>query len=385
MVIIGKSFTSLLNYVEKELYKGYDPYDTLLSPVPFRWLGKWGPILATQFQKINPLNARPLLGIRKEYNPKAMGLFLQAYSLLFKKTGDEQYKKKAVFFFNWLTKNYSEGYSGYCWGYNFPWASPVKYVEAYVPSTVVTGFVCKGVWEYYLSTKDEKAKGIILSASEFIQNDLAQYTDVSGICISYTPVMKDICYNASLLAGEVLAMHYVLTKDENIRQLCIDVVNFVVDKQKESGAWNYSMDLETGIERKQIDFHQGYVLESIYEIKKLLNIHVVQWENAIKKGLSFYYTKQFDKRGRSYWRLPKEYPVDIHNQSQGIITFSKMKIYDPHFELFANTITEWTIQHMQSKRGFFYFRKNKLFVHKISYMRWSQAWMFLALSHLMYN
>jgi len=35
-------------YVEAENFKGYDPYDTLNSPIPFHWLGKWGPVLASK-------------------------------------------------------------------------------------------------------------------------------------------------------------------------------------------------------------------------------------------------------------------------------------------------------------------------------------------------
>ncbi len=61
---------SLLTYVEKENFKGYDPYDTLNGWVPFHWLGKWGPAVATQIQKRNPINIRPLLGIKKTIIPK---------------------------------------------------------------------------------------------------------------------------------------------------------------------------------------------------------------------------------------------------------------------------------------------------------------------------
>jgi len=41
-------------YIECEQFKGYDPYDTLNSPVPFKYFGKLIPVLALQFQKRNP-------------------------------------------------------------------------------------------------------------------------------------------------------------------------------------------------------------------------------------------------------------------------------------------------------------------------------------------
>lgn len=379
---IKEAFISLESYIEKKNYKGYDPYDTLLSWFPFHWFGKWGPVIGIQLQKRNPLNIRPLLGIKKEYNPKAMGLFLQAFSFLYIKTKNEKYKEKARFFYEWLINNYSKGHSGYCWGYNFPWASPVKYMKPFVPSSVVTGFVCKGLWQYYQINQKQEISEIIISASKFIQNDLPLYSDETGICISYTPIMKDACYNASLLAGEVLAMNYLLTGDIKIKQTCIDLVNFVIARQNENGSWNYSMDIKTGYERPQIDFHQGYILESIFEIKTLLGFKSEKWEKAIEKGLNFYYQKQFYPNGQSFWRYPNKYPIDIHNQSQGIITFQKLKDYNDAYEPFSIKIAEWTIDNMYSSKGYFYYRKNKLFMNKIPYMRWNQAWMFLALLHL---
>jgi hypothetical protein len=42
----------LVNYIEKQNFKGYDPYDTLNSWFPFQRLGKWLAVLAIQFQKL---------------------------------------------------------------------------------------------------------------------------------------------------------------------------------------------------------------------------------------------------------------------------------------------------------------------------------------------
>ena len=116
----------LVEYIEREEYKGYDPYDTLNSYLPFGIIGKWGKPIAIQIQKRNPINLRPLMGIKKGYNPKAMGLLLQAYCLRFKRTQNPDCLERADWLFSWLTNNYSKGFSGYCWGYNFDWASSVK-------------------------------------------------------------------------------------------------------------------------------------------------------------------------------------------------------------------------------------------------------------------
>lgn len=381
-----KAISDLEKYLVKENYKGYDPYDTLNSWVPFRLLGKWGPVLAIQFQKRNPINIRPLLGIRKEINPKAYGLFLQAYSILYKKTGKEEYLKKADYFFKWLNENYSEGYSGKCWGYNFPWASREKYMKPFVPSAVVTGFVGKGLFEYYSIGKKKEVADLLESACLFLDKDLEKVTNDSGISISYTPVQKDICYNASLLAAEILAKTYSITKKEEYKNTARKAVNFVVSRIHPDGRWNYSLDLSFKKEDTQLDFHQGYVLESIHAIQNALEIKEAAWEKALQDGLRFYIEEQFHECGRSYWRLPKPYPVEIHNQSQGIITLKRLKNYHPKAASFASTIADWTIANMQDQDGHFYYQLAKNYKHKIPYMRWSQAWMFLALTvHLHEN
>jgi rhamnogalacturonyl hydrolase YesR len=376
------AINSLEKYIESGDYKGYDPYDTLLSFIPFKKLGNWPAVIATQIQKRNPVNIRPLLGIKKDYNPKAMGLFLQAYSLLYKKTNDRKYLEKAELILDWLISNYSPGYSGYCWGYNFPWASPVKYVDAFVPSSVVTGFVCKGIYEYWKITKDSKSAEVINSASDFILNDLPITETKDGICFSYTPVMKDVCYNSSLLAAETLCYNSIVNKKQQNNIQALKAVDYVIAKQLQDGKWNYSLDINTGKEREQIDFHQGFILESIYTIKSELNFKSETIDLSLKKGMEFYINNQFDKNGISLWRLPKKWPIDIHNQSQGIITFAKLSCYNDEFLNFALKIAEWTIANMQGPSGCFYYRINKTCTNRIPFMRWSQAWMFLALAVL---
>jgi len=381
--MISQSLEKLRSYIESENFKGYDPYDTLNSWVPFHWLGKWGPILAIQFQKRNPINIRPVLGIKKDYNPKAMGLFLRAYSILYAKTNKKEYLDKADFCFGWLKDNYSKGYSGYCWGYNFPWATRSEYIKLLTPSSVVTGFVCKGIYEYYKVTDNAKAKDILISSSEFILNDLPVTEDRNGICFSYLPIEKELCFNSSLLAAEILAKTYDLCSKPELKEKVINAVEWVIAHQKGDGRWNYSVDLKRGKEREQTDFHQGYILESIYEIQNALGIKKEKWETALIKGMQFYKGKQFFSDGSSCWRWPKKYPVEIHNQAQGIITFIKLCKYYPSVEEFASTIAKWTIKNMQAEDGHFFYQNFKFYRNKISYIRWSQSLMFLAMTLLL--
>ncbi len=381
---ITQALSKLRAYVERERFKGYDPYDTLNAEVDFSRLGKWGPVLAIQFQKRNPVNIRPLLGIEKGHNPKGMGLLLYAYTLLHEQhPEDEEAKATAKLLFNWLRDNASEGYSGYCWGYNFDWANPAKYLKAYTPSVVVTSFVGRGIFRYYQATGDPDALHVLRSACDFVMRDLPwTETEEDGVCISYTPIVRDCCYNASLLGAELLSSAYAVTGEEKLRDLAAEAVRFVVARQHADGRWNYSLDLESGKERAQVDFHQGFVLDSLYAFMRHTGTANAKLQEALERGARFYRREQFDETGRAKWRLPREWPADIHCQAQGVITFSTLAHLDPGYRPFAERVARWTIEHMQDEEGYFYFRKGRLLTNKIPYMRWAQAWMMVALAEV---
>ena len=90
----------------------------------------------------------------------------------------------------------------------------------------------------------------------------------------------------------------------------------------------------------------------------------------------------FIQTEKSIFRVPTEYPVEIHNQSQGIITFTRLSYLSAEYANFATTIAAWTIQNMQNKKGYFYYKKYPFYTIKTPFMRWSQAWMLLALTEL---
>ena len=382
---IISSIKELNEYCINEGFKGYSLYDSHNSPIPFGRMGKNLSFYINQVIKRFPVNIRPLIGVKKGFNPKGIGLFLHAYTNIkrYSLLEIDNIDSSIEFFFNWLKNNYSQGYKGYGWGYNFDWPKKdVSMVPAFTPSSIVTGFVARGILNYYEVFRDPTAANLISGAKDFIINEIPMTKTNKGICFSYFPSKRDITINANLLAAEILAYSdYVTNKKDHINQI-EGVLEFTLNHQNNDGSWYYSFSPQTNKPKKQIDFHQGYILESIFRICKYCSIDNKKYEKYIKKGLEFYYNYQFDKRGYCYWRYPAKWPVDIHNQSQGIITFSILKDIDKKYFPFANIIAKWTIKNMQNNNGFFYYQKWPLLKNKISYMRWNQAWMLLALTTL---
>ena len=77
---ILKHTLELLDYIEKENYLGYDPYDFYLSPYA-KYIPK--SILFLHLQKFSPINFRPLIGIHKDMVTKVYGLMIDSYLNLY--------------------------------------------------------------------------------------------------------------------------------------------------------------------------------------------------------------------------------------------------------------------------------------------------------------
>jgi len=360
-------------------FKGYDPYDALNTSWKIFKRGKWMPVLLIQAMKRNPINLRKILGIQPGHNPKALGLLLES-CVLMEKQNPGKYSNEIDRLIQLLHETKTPGFSGTCWGYNFDWASPVKVLPKGSPTAVVTGFIAKGLYELIQLNGHPQAEIMFRDIAPFMRIDLPRFSDESGMCISYSTVKKDCCFNASLLAAGYFARFWHFTKEDQHKETTMALIDFVVSRQKPDGSWAYSIDLQTGKERVQTDFHQGFILDSISEAMTFLDEQPAHWVKAADKGASFYFNAQFSASGRSYFRLPRKYPTDIHHQAQGIITATRVEHWFPQYMPNTEKMVEWALTNMYAGNGRFYYRIFPGFSDKTNYLRWGQAWMVLALA-----
>ena len=372
----------LLDNIEKANYQGYDPYDLLNSKINFKVLGPKVCFYLSQIHKRNPLDIRKFLLIPKSVNPKGLGLLLEAYSNLYKLYKSDDILNKMHLLFERLLAIHSKGFHGYCWGLDFNYANRYELLPSYSPSIVVTSFVCNGIFEYYLVTNNSRAIEVLKSSCDFALKDLYITKDDDKICFSYTTTKRDITFNANALAAELFSKVYYITKDENYKNIAKAAIDFNIKYQKNDGSWNYQL-FNNGNEKKQIDFHQGFILNSLFNFIRYTSINDGRYLESLQIGANFYFNRQFSQKGWSYWRIPKKWPIDIHNQAQGIITFTELYKLNHEFYSFAQRIAEWTIENMLGRNGLFYYRISKFHKNKIPYLRWNQIWMLLALSKLL--
>ncbi len=368
------SLQKLRQYIEDEGFKGYDPYDALNSPI-LKGLSSGSKLLRIAFiqtLKRLPVNLRPLLFIRKEYNPKGIGLFLWGYAKLYKVENKAEYLERISYLLDLLEKLKSEGYSGNCWGYNFDWQTRTVFIPAFSPTIVNSSFIGHALIDVYKYTGIEKALRMAISIKDFIINDLNRAEENGSICFSYTPVDHAVVHNANLLGASLLIRLFKYTKDNKMMDISLSSLDYSMKYQKEDGSWPYGTDNFQG----WIDsFHTGFNLQSILYFFE--EGFADEYRPAFEKGVKFYSENFFLDDGTPKYYHDKIYPLDIHAPAQAVVFFSKLG--EAHRDL-SERVVQWMINNLQDRQGFFYLQKKRHYTNKIPYIRWAQAWAFHALT-----
>lgn len=377
--ILQKSFKDLKDFCEAESFKGWDPYDGLNS-----WVIQKTPLGKSRFFRLawiqafkrNPINLRTFFGIKREYNPKGLGLFLTGYCNLYQIDQKEEYLEKIEFFANTLIQLKTKGYSGACWGYNFDWQARAFFQPKFMPTVVATSFIAEALLNAYKITKDPLYLEVAISSTNFVLKDLNKTFDSDdNYTLSYSPIDNTQVFNAGLLGAKLLSNAYAYTKDQRLLLEAKKIVAFVCRKQSEDGSWAYgTLPFHQWID----NFHTGYNLECIHEYQ--INSGDYSFESYLKKGLNYYLNTFFTEEGISKYYNTSVFPIDIHAPAQLVVTLSKLKVFIENKELIDKVLL-WTAKNMQSSEGYFYYQIKKHSTSKIPYIRWAQSWMFYAYSY----
>ncbi|MDG6219498.1 MAG: hypothetical protein QCI00_08670 [Candidatus Thermoplasmatota archaeon] len=381
---IKRSVDMLYKWVLKNEYCGWDIYDGLNSPLTKKISTPYLQILLQQINKYSPINLRKILKVKKGIDLKGMALFSQSYASLYTVTGEEKYlteMKKTIDFIKKKSLREKQGYD--CWAsHYYPYITlGESTLSMDVQDIIGTGQAIIALIKSYNITKNSEEKDMAISAGEFMIEELFQNEDNYPFFAYSKSDSKPehIILNASAQAMEALCA--IMNIDDNVkyRSACEKAAQTLMKTQNDDGSWDYSIHIDGTKKRTQLDFHQGYIIDGLLAFLPYAHNSSDIME-CIKKASDYYQKVQFRKDGSSYFRYPLPYPVDIHNQTQGIISFSKLSELDDEYAIFADKIIYWTINNMQDTSGYFYYQKWPLITNKIPHMRWGQAWMMLALA-----
>lgn len=366
----------LLAYCQSEEWSGYDPYDALNSKVfsLFTILdAKWPRLVLTQILKRSPINFRPLLQIPKTQNPKALALSLAAVIKLRRLALIDE---KALLddLASRIEATRSPG-QYWCWGYSFPWQGRTIMVGRAEPNLVCTTFVADALIDLFEETDDSRYLAMAESAGSYLLNELF-WTDGKAVSSFGYPTAstRSRVHNANLLAAAFLLRLHRHTCEERARHVAMEVATYSVSCQRPDGSWLYG---ELANQQWIDNFHTGYNLCALRRVAEYGQ--TADFNENIERGYQFYREHFFREDGAPRYFHNRTYPIDVHCVAQSVITLLEFAEHDPSATKRAHDVVIWALGNLWNPRGYFQYQKGKWGRITISYMRWSQAWMLLAL------
>jgi rhamnogalacturonyl hydrolase YesR len=374
------SIRLLSTWLEENDYRGYDTFDGLNARFvrPLTFETNFLRTVLQQGVRRFPLNLRPLLGVRKERSTKGMGFLARGFMRLHGAIGDQTWADKANTALQWLIENQSSGYSGACWGNHFDYQSRSFYLPKGKPTIVWTSLIGHAFLDGFEHFHDERYLQIAISACEHIVRDLDKFPDGKGVCISYIPGKNSQVHNANTLGASLLARTYSLTRNESYRELAQKSIRYTAQHQRADASWYYG-------EKENLhwvdNFHTAYVLDCFKHYSESTGDN--QFEHHMMRGYEYWKGTFFRTDGMPRYYDYKTLPLDIQCSSQAIDTLVFFADRDPESVPLAMKVAEWTINHMQDRSGYFYYRRySASLVNKTPTLHWGQATMLCALAGL---
>lgn len=371
----------LLAYCRTNDWAGHDPYDALNSRffTALPWLNFRIPrLVLTQLLKRSPVNVRHLLLIPKTQNPKGIALFLSAL-LKAPQLGGHETEGLVSSLAETLVALRSPDTPYWCWGYSFPWQTRTIIVPRGAPNLVCTTFVAGALLDLYEQRHETRCLTMAVSAAEYILNELYWTDDRSVASLSYPmPVSRSRIHNANFLGAALLCRIWRLTGEPKFLEPALRVARYSASCQRNDGSWAYG---ETGTQQWIDNFHTGYNLCSLQSIR--LHAETEEFDLHMERGFRFYLERFFREDGAPGYFHDRLYPIDVHCVAQSLITLLSFQDLDERCVKRAKSVFDWAMRHMWDQRGYFYYCASPFFVIKTSYMRWSQAWMMLAIATLL--
>jgi polysaccharide biosynthesis protein VpsJ len=374
------SIAKLAAWVEAQDYKGYDPSDGLNSFVrPLTFGNQLADRVLMQVVWKSPVNLRPLLGIKREESTKGRGYMAWGYLLRHAATQESSYKTRAIACLNWLIANKAPGHIGYSWGNHFDFVTRAGVKPAGLPIIVWTGLIGQAFLEAYEQTQDGRFLQVARGVCAWILNVPREQTP-TGTCLSYVPYSQISSHNSNLHGAAMLARTWKHTGEQELLEVARSAMDYTCSRQRDDGSWWY------GEEPKYhwIDnFHTGYNLDSI---KRYIDSTGHEaYRQSFQSGLRYFKDVFFEPNGAPRYYHDSTYPIDIQCAAQAIETLAYCSDDDPSCLALSLKVAEWTIDNMQDRQGYFYYRQYPAIKAKTPYIHWGQATMYKALATLLSN
>ncbi|MDX6497377.1 MAG: hypothetical protein QOG23_637 [Blastocatellia bacterium] len=396
---------NLWQWCRAQGFAGHDPYDALNS----RWFQatplkrfRIARLAWTQFHKRSPVNFRSLVRIPRERNAKGIALFALSALAEYRRSQTKEAELEARELLDDLMWMRLKGWKGAAWGYNFDWQSRSFFAPRGTPTVVPTAFAARALCEAAEVFGQEEYLPFARTICDFMLNDLNRSEESdTEVCFSYSPLDQTRVLNASLLAGETLAVVGRLTGEGGLCDWAMRAARYVARRQRADGSWTYGGD---DYQSWADGFHTAFILASLSRIidsvrsapgadrgsRASRSRGVVdatgaldELDNTLRRGYDFWQERFFLADGWPKYYPDRLYPADAHSAASAIVTLVELRGRIPGTMILAEKIAQWAIDNLRDSRGYFHYQRRRFYTVRIPYMRWSQAWMTYALARLL--
>jgi hypothetical protein len=242
---------------------------------------------------------------------------------------------------------------------------------------VTTVFAAQALLDAYEAGLGSGCLDAAASAGSYVARDLFWSDDKRAAFAYPLPDYRVPVHNANLLGAALICRLARLTGESGDVDVALRVARYSAGCQAADGSWAYGV----GSTQQWVDnFHTGYNLCALQSIGR--DLGTGEFDEVVRRGLAFYSARFFTPEGVARYFHDRTYPIDIHCVAQSLITLTAFRDLDPEGPDLAGKVLAWTMHHMWDPRGLFYYRVLRGMTIRISYMRWSQAWMLVALHEL---
>jgi len=310
-------------------------------------------------------------------------------------------------------------------------------------STKGRGYMARGYWMLYRTTKQEEYKNKAVDclrwldqhkAKKFTKHSWANHFDFSSRGGRYTSEDPIIVWTA--LIGQGYLDGYEITGDKWFLEIAESVCGWILDLPREKTptgtCLSYLMPVQNSIHNSNMlgaamlartarhngnkeylavarsameyslsrqlpdgswwyaeypdhhwvdNFHTGYNLDSLKCY--IENSGDEEWRPNLVKGLEFLKKHFFEPSGRPKYYHNRTYPVDSQCAAQAIETLADFSELDPECLDLSVKVARWTIANMQDADGHFYYRQYPMgIMAKTPMLHWAQATTFKGLAVL---
>ena len=349
---------------------GPDPYDGLNARRLPRRVPPLGMRVVTQVVKRSPVDLRPALGVPPGRSAVTLALAVSAYArngFLSAEAAARGLRECFAALLDLRCRAYGEP----CWGYHFDVQTRVFFYPRTAPNTIATAFAGHALLDAHELAGLPGALALAAGAGDFFLRHVPQTPGRGGAYFGYLVGDRTPIHNASLLVSSLLARLAGHLGRRDVADAAAAGVGYAVAHQRADGSWPYG---ELGHLDWVDGFHTGYVLDALLACS---GAGIAAAGGAWERGLDYYRRELFLADGTPKYRPSSVYPIDGQCAAQAIQTFARAGRVEDARRVFA-----YAVRLLGRADGAFAFQRRRRWVNRTPHLRWVQAPMLCALTHL---